>query len=197
MSTYPLRYYPKKGENKGKGGKRLLKAPVVVVRAAPRDRRLGLLTVDGRTFSCALGRSGISARKREGDGATPLAPLLVLTGFVRRDRGVSLAGLLHLSPIRCDDGWCDAPANANYNRPVRLPFADSHETMARADHLYDVCIVLDWNMRARRRNAGSAIFLHLAKPGFAPTEGCIAVDRQTMRQLLRFLRPGSRIAVVR
>jgi L,D-peptidoglycan transpeptidase YkuD (ErfK/YbiS/YcfS/YnhG family) len=63
-------------------------------------------------------------------------------------------------PIRADMGWCDAPADANYNRRVRLPFRAKHEKMLRDDRLYDVCIVLDWNIRPRRRNGGSAIYMH-------------------------------------
>ena len=72
-------------------------------------------------------------------------------------------------------GWCEVPDDRNYNRPVRMPYAASHERMLRADNLYDACIVLDWNIRPRRRGRGSAIFFHLARPGFTPTQGCVAV----------------------
>ena len=124
--------------------------------------------------------------KREGDGATPVASMRVVSGWFRPDRLLRPATALPLRPITAHNGWCDAPADPNYNRPVRLPFAASHETMLRADRLYDVCLVLDWNLPpfGRMRNGGSAIFLHIARPGFPPTEGCIAVAPETMRWLL-------------
>ena len=79
------------------------------------------------------------------------------------------------------------PDDRNYNRPVTIPYAASHETMRRQDRLYDFCIVLDWNIRPRRRGRGSAIFFHLARPGFTPTQGCVAVTLATMRRLLPHL----------
>lgn len=157
---------------------------MVTVRAAPGDPRKGILNVGGRVFPCALGRSGMGAPKREGDGKTPVAAMRPLYGWFRADRQPRPASRLPLRPITPRDGWCDAPGDANYNRPVRLPFSASHETMMRDDRLYDVCIVLDWNIHTRKRNRGSAIFLHIARPGFPPTEGCIAVAPETMRWLL-------------
>lgn len=170
---------------------------VIAVRAKPGNPCQGLLRAGGRTFTCALGRSGISAFKREGDGATPLAGMAVLDGYVRTDRTVLRAAGVALRPIRADDGWCDAPAHACYNKPVRLPFSASHERMKRDDRLYDHCLVLDWNIGSRRRYRGSAIFLHVARQGHPPTEGCIAVSPAVMRRLLPHLRRGTRIRVLR
>ncbi|MAW88959.1 MAG: hypothetical protein CMJ42_20775 [Phyllobacteriaceae bacterium] len=169
----------------------------LTVRAAPGNPCRGLIRAGNRTIPCALGRSGISAFKREGDGATPLAAMKLLSGYVRADRSMQRHAGVALRVIRADDGWCDAPAHGAYNRPVRLPFPASHETMMRADRLYDHCLVLDWNIAARRRFRGSAIFLHVAKPGFAPTEGCIAVAPGVMRLLLPHLRRGTVVRVVR
>jgi L,D-peptidoglycan transpeptidase YkuD (ErfK/YbiS/YcfS/YnhG family) len=157
------------------------------VRARPGNRAQGLLKVEGTVFRCALGKAGIRALKREGDGATPLGRLRLLAGYIRGERLPSRRSGLVLTPIRPDTGWCDAPADANYNRPVRLPYRPSHEKLGRGDHLYDVCVVLDWNVRPRRRNGGSAIFMHLARPGLRPTEGCIAVERRVMLRLLPHL----------
>jgi L,D-peptidoglycan transpeptidase YkuD (ErfK/YbiS/YcfS/YnhG family) len=166
------------------------------VRSRPGKRTEGLLNVEGAVFRCALGKAGISAFKREGDGATPLGRLHLLGGYIRPGRHPSRRSGLVLKPSRADMGWCDAPTDANYNRPVRLPFRASHEKMLRGDRLYDVCIVLGWNVRPRRRNGGSAIFLHLARPGFLPTEGCIAVERRTMLRLLPLLSRGTVINVL-
>ncbi|GAB4354983.1 MAG: L,D-transpeptidase [Oricola sp.] len=170
----------------------------IYVRTAPRDRRRGVLVAGNRAFACALGRGGMSARKREGDGATPAAAMRVVSGWFRPDRVVRPRTALALRAITARDGWCDAPADANYNRPVRLPFAKSHETMLRDDRLYDVCLVLGWNLEpfGRKRNGGSAIFLHVAKPGLAPTEGCIAVAPETMRRLLPRIGPGTVVTVL-
>lgn len=129
--------------------------------------------------------------KREGDGATPVAAMRVLGGGFRADRVRRPQTMLRLGPIRPRDGWCDAPADPNYNRPVTLPFTASHERLTRDDRLYDVCLVLDWNIRPRARNRGSAIFLHVARPGFPPTEGCIAVAPAAMRWLLPRIGPDT------
>ncbi len=196
MICSPSQDYSKKGElkeNRPKRGKRL---GLITVRAAPGSRTRGLLKAGGAVFACALGRSGISARKREGDGATPLAAMAVLSGYVRGDREKRKSGGVRLLITRADDGWCDAPNDANYNRPVRLPFSASCEKMRRDDRLYDICLVLDWNVRSRRRNRGSAIFFHLARPDFAPTEGCIAIQPAAMRRLLPLLRPGTVVRVL-
>ncbi len=169
---------------------------VLTVRVAPRDRRKGLINVAGTVFPCALGRSGVTARKREGDGATPLARMAVLHGYVRGDREKRKTGGLAVRITRLDDGWCDAPRDANYNRPVGLPYPASSERMMRDDRLYDICVVLDWNVSSRRRNRGSAIFFHLARPDFSPTEGCIAVQPAVMRRLLPLLRRGTTVRVL-
>jgi L,D-peptidoglycan transpeptidase YkuD (ErfK/YbiS/YcfS/YnhG family) len=92
--------------------------------------------------------------------------------------------------------WCDAPEDASYNRPVRKPFAKSHEEMLRGDHLYDICLVMDWNISARKRYRGSAIFFHLAKPGYLPTEGCIAVHQRDMLRLLPLIGPETVVRVL-
>lgn len=171
-------------------------APLLVVRPRPGHPTQGLLQFGRHSFSCALGRGGITTRKREGDGATPRGRLAVLWGYRRVDRGRVVPTRLQLRPIPRVLGWCDAPGDRNYNRPVRLPYAASHEVMRRHDHLYDVVIVLDWNMRPAVRGRGSAIFLHLARPGYTPTEGCVAVSRRTMMRLLPVLRRGTVIEVI-
>ena len=157
----------------------------------------GILSLQGRTFRCALGKGGIAALKREGDGATPLADLRVLGGYFRADGVVRRRDRLGLTPIGGDLGWCDAPDDRNYNRPVRLPYPASHENMRRKDRLYDVCIVLDWNISPRRRNCGSAIFLHIARPGYLPTEGCIALSPRDMQVILPLLSTRTVFRVMR
>lgn len=165
-------------------------ARILEVRRRPGKPSQGIINLAGLTFPCALGKGSVRTLKREGDGATPRATMKVLRGYFRRDGLVAPVTRLPMTPIRADLGWCEVPADRNYNRPVKMPYAASHETMRRKDHLYDACIVLDWNIRPRRRNCGSAIFFHLARPGYTPTEGCIAVSARTMQRLLPLL-PGA------
>lgn len=168
----------------------------LTVRARPGNAAQGLLVAGSRSFRCALGRGGISANKREGDGATPLGGMPLLSAYFRRGRVSAVSGL-PLTAIDPQLGWCDAPADRNYNRPVRLPYPASHEAMLRPDRLYDAVIVLDWNVRPRRRNRGSAIFLHIARPGFEPTEGCVAVTPAAMAWLLPRVSQRTVLRVVR
>jgi L,D-peptidoglycan transpeptidase YkuD (ErfK/YbiS/YcfS/YnhG family) len=145
-----------------------------------------------------LGSGGISAGKREGDGATPLARMRILGGYFRADRfAVARRTRLAMKLIDPDLGWCDGSGDRNYNRPVRLPYPVSHELMRRSDGLYDACLVLDWNISPRRRGRGSAIFFHLAQPGFTPTQGCVAVSARVMARLLPLLCGRTVVKVVR
>jgi len=104
---------------------------------------------------------------------------------------------LSMRRIGNTDGWCDAPDDRNYNRPVKLPYPASCETMKRGDRLYDVCIVLEANIKPRRRGMGSAIFFHITRPGFAPTEGCVAVSPRTMERMLPHLSRRTVMKVIR
>lgn len=178
--------YPKKcGRNAAERRRGELRR--LVVRQRPGCRHQGLLVAGQAVFPCAIGRSGITAAKREGDGATPLAAMRILHGYFRGDRFRPGRVALKLQPIAADLGWCEVPADRNYNRAVRIPYGASHETMRRADDLYDICLVLDWNIAPRHIGRGSAIFFHLARPGFTPTQGCVAVSRQVMARLLPLL----------
>lgn len=160
---------------------------VILITRHPRLATLGIITAGSLTFDCAIGRSGFSTFKREGDGATP-APCVLrpLWGYWRTDRGAKPDTTIPMVPIHDDLGWCDEPQHGAYNNPVRLPFAPSHETLKRDDELYDICIVLNYNMigHGRLRHRGSAIFMHVARPGYTPTQGCIALENRDLRRLL-------------
>lgn len=175
-------------------GKRV-RTSTIMVRKSPTDRLRGLVRIGPVTLQAALGRGGITAFKHEGDGGTPLAKMAVLAGFRRGGMLTPDRAGIALRRVNNKDGWCDAPDHAAYNRHVRLPFAASHETLIRNDSLYDFGFVLDWNIVSRRRGAGSAIFLHVAKPGFPPTQGCIALQRRDMLRLMPFLKRGTVIGV--
>jgi L,D-peptidoglycan transpeptidase YkuD (ErfK/YbiS/YcfS/YnhG family) len=145
----------------------------------------------------ALGRAGIRALKREGDGGTPLGRFPIRQVLYRADRGTRPRTSLPLHAIRANDGWCDDPSDRNYNRLIKLPSRRSAEGLKRADHLYDLVLVVGFNDRPRIKGKGSAIFLHLARPGLAPTDGCIALTRRDLLAVLAEARPGSAIWVLR
>jgi L,D-peptidoglycan transpeptidase YkuD (ErfK/YbiS/YcfS/YnhG family) len=149
----------------------------------------------GLVMPCALGKGGVSAFKREGDGATPRGRFLLRRVWFRPDRQRVATGFLPSCLTERSDGWCDDPGHVRYNRPVRLPFRASHERMWREDDIYDVVIEIGWNDRPAVRGRGSAIFLHLARPGYKPTEGCVAVSRRDMARLLPRLGPQTRIDI--
>lgn len=171
-------------------------ASIIVVRPQPGKKSRALVQCGHLVISAAIGRSGRSVLKREGDGATPVAAMPLLHGFRRSERHDRLASPLPMLRIRQDMLWCDQPGDANYNRLVKAPFKRSHEELKRKDGLYDVCLVMDWNITSRARNRGSAIFFHLIRPGYLPTEGCIAVSHRDMRRLLPFLRRGTVVRVL-
>lgn len=114
----------------------------------------------------------------------------------RPDRIARPRTALPVSPLHAGLGWCDAPGEANYNRIVKLPYVGSHERLWRSDHLYDVVVVLGYNDLPRSQGRGSAIFMHLARADYQPTEGCIAVSLQDMLRILEQAQPGNAVIVV-
>lgn len=144
----------------------------------------GLLRFRGETLRCALGAGGLRADKREGDGATPTGLLPLRRVLFRADRGPPPLAAVPVEPIAPEDGWCDDPGHPDYNRQVRLPHPARHERLWREDAIHDVVGVLGWNDAPVVRGRGSAIFLHLARPGLPPTAGCIALPGPDLRRLL-------------
>lgn len=145
----------------------------------------GLLRMGGLVFRCALGAGGVRADKSEGDGATPAGLMPLRRVLYRADRVAVPQGLrVRAEPIAPTDGWCDDPGHPDYNMQVALPHPARHERLWREDALYDILGVLGWNDAPVVRGRGSAIFLHLARPDYAPTEGCVALAGRDLRTLL-------------
>ena len=144
----------------------------------------GVLTLGGLRLRAAFGRGGVRAQKQEGDGATPAGLLPLRQVLYRADRIARPRAAVPVMPLAPHDGWCDDPMHADYNRPVRLPHDGRHEALWRADAAYDVIGVLGWNDAPVLRGMGSAIFLHVARPDFGPTEGCIALALSDLRSIL-------------
>lgn len=147
----------------------------------------GRFVLRGVIHRATLGAGGVSPFKEEGDHATPAGLLPLRRVLYRADRLKPPLCSVPLEPIAPADGWCDDPTHRDYNRMVHLPHDGRCEELWRADGLYDVVGVLGWNDRPVQRNRGSAIFLHVARPDHAPTEGCIALS---LPDLLRVLAEG-------
>ncbi len=144
----------------------------------------GMIAAPGVFAPCALGRAGTTPRKREGDGATPVGAFHLRAILYRPDRLPRPRSSLPVTAITPTSGWCDDPGHRAYNRPVTLPFEAGHENLWRDDRLYDLVVVLDYNLARPVAALGSAIFLHLARDDMAPTAGCVAIGLSAMRHLL-------------
>jgi L,D-peptidoglycan transpeptidase YkuD (ErfK/YbiS/YcfS/YnhG family) len=144
----------------------------------------GSLTLRGETFRAALGRGGVRSDKREGDGGTPVGVLPLRRVLYRPDRVEAPLSAVPVQTLAPTDGWCDDPAHADYNKLVRLPINASAEVLWREDAVYDIIGVLGWNDQPVRPGLGSAIFLHVAAAGFAPTDGCVALALDDLRHVL-------------
>jgi L,D-peptidoglycan transpeptidase YkuD (ErfK/YbiS/YcfS/YnhG family) len=150
---------------------------------------------DGERLRCALGRGGVRIDKREGDGATPVGNWPMRRLLYRPDRLAAPPTRLAANPIAAQDGWCDDPDDDAYNRPVRLPYRAGAEILWRDDGLYDLIVPLGYNDDPVVAGAGSAIFLHVAQPDYAPTEGCVALAQADLLRVLAGAAAGSRIVV--
>lgn len=159
------------------------------------DGRTGRLSWPGGDMPCALGKGGVTSDKREGDGATPLGSFPLRRLWFREDRLTAPKTGLMLRSISAADGWCDDPSHLAYNRPVALPFAASHERMAREDGLYDLVVELGYNDDPPIPGKGSAIFLHIARDRYLPTEGCVALAKEDLLRLLADCGPDSTLTV--
>jgi L,D-peptidoglycan transpeptidase YkuD (ErfK/YbiS/YcfS/YnhG family) len=148
-----------------------------------------------RVARCALGCGGVRVDKREGDGATPLGCFPLRRVLYRADRIARPETGLPMAPLDSHIAWCDDPADAAYNTPVRLPYSAECERLWRDDALYDLIAVIGYNDDPVEPGRGSAIFLHVARPDFAPTEGCVAMRLADLSELLRACRPGDQIVV--
>jgi len=138
-----------------------------------------------KIYRCTTGRSGILINKQEGDGATPVGMFPLLRVLYRPDRLNPPDTALPVQPLCSIDGWCNEPAHDDYNQPVKLPHIASHEQLWRQDNVYDMIVVIGHNNSPVIPGGGSAIFLHVAKPSFEPTAGCIALEFTDLKEVLQ------------
>lgn len=162
------------------------------------ETRAGRLGHRGQSYRAAIGKGGPLPllEKREGDGATPLGRFRLLGALLRPDRVVPPQTALPWRWLRPCDGWSDDPADPDYNRPISHPHRFSAERLWRDDHVYDVVLAISHNSEPVVPGLGSAVFLHLARPDWAPTEGCVAVAAETMLAILPHLAAGEVVEIV-
>jgi L,D-peptidoglycan transpeptidase YkuD (ErfK/YbiS/YcfS/YnhG family) len=167
----------------------------LVVRALNAAAQRGYLNFGPFRVPCALGRGGVKVLKREGDGATPRGRFPLRAVYYKSRVGMTPGTILQRRALRRNAGWCDSPSDRNYNRPVTLPYQQSAEHLWREDGIYDVIVVLGYNDVPRSKNRGSAIFMHLARSGFPPTEGCVALRPADLKRLLRVVPRRAEIVI--
>jgi L,D-peptidoglycan transpeptidase YkuD (ErfK/YbiS/YcfS/YnhG family) len=165
------------------------------IRAASSDPRRGWLTAGGLTVPVALGRGGIKANKREGDGGTPKGTFRPRKLWWRADRHPRPRTFLSVRAIGPEDAWCEDPSSRHYNMPVRLDRSGVGDRLRRGDQLYDFVVEIDHNSAPRIKGRGSAVFLHLARENFAPTAGCVSMTKSAMLRLLQRLGPRTKIVI--
>ena len=165
------------------------------IRPRPGHRSQGLMRAGQRVLPVALGRGGIRANKREGDGGTPRGRFRPLRLWWRPDRLCRPRASLPTRRINRAAAWSEDPNDRNYNRPVTRSASEPGDRLWRSDALYDLFIEIDHNVRPRVAGRGSAVFVHVARPGFAPTAGCVALRFPDLLQLVGRIGPKTRITI--
>jgi L,D-peptidoglycan transpeptidase YkuD (ErfK/YbiS/YcfS/YnhG family) len=168
---------------------------LIRIRRSPGSPSKGWLLTGAAAIPVALGRTGILANKREGDGATPRGQFRPVRLWYRADRGPRPQSLLPIRRIERGDAWSEDPADRNYNRPIKRRGEAMGDRLRRKDHLYDLIVEIDHNTRPRVAGRGSAVFIHLARRDFSPTAGCVALSGKRLRRLAEHLGRNTRIQI--
>ena len=146
-------------------------------------------------FRCALGKGGIKIKKREGDNITPKGSYKIVKVYYRKDRIKKIYTRITCNNIKRDMGWCDDPKSKKYNKLIKLPTQYNHEKLYRKDNIYDLILVLNYNMRPVIKNKGSAIFIHVANKNYKPTQGCISLKKQDLTKILSLLTKKTKVLI--
>ena len=145
---------------------------------------------------CAVGKRGISIKKKEGDLITPKGTFKIREIFYRKDRVQNLITRIKKTVIRKNMGWCDDPKSKKYNKLIYFPFKHSAEKFYRNDNIYDIILVLNFNMNPVKKNKGSAIFIHVAKKNFQPTQGCVALDKSELIKMVKSIKINTIVKII-
>ena len=146
-------------------------------------------------FKCAIGKAGIGEKKIEGDNITPKGTYKVIKIYYRKDRVKELVSQIKLIKIKKNMGWCDDPKSKKYNQLIYLPTKYSHEKLYRRDNIYDLIVVLNYNIKPIIKNKGSAIFIHIARKNYKKTSGCIALKKNNLMKLVLKIQKNIKIKI--
>ena len=152
------------------------------------------LTYNKLKVKCAIGKKGIGYKKKEGDLLTPAGQFKIKYILYRKDR-VKISTKLEKKIIKKNMGWCDDPKSNQYNKLIKLPFAYNHEKLFKKENIYDIILVLNYNMNPVKKNKGSAIFIHVAKNNFRKTEGCVAIKKLNLIKLIKKINPSTKVKI--
>ena len=155
----------------------------------------GQLKYKNLKFKCALGKAGIGKKNIEGDNITPKGTYRIIQIYYRKDRVKKISSSFKLNKITKSMGWCDDPSSKKYNQLIRLPTKYSHEKLYQKNNIYDLLLVIDYNMNPVVINKGSAIFIHVAKKNYKPTAGCIALKKRDILKLIKILKLNTKILI--
>ena len=152
------------------------------------------LTYNKLKVRCAIGKKGIGYKRKEGDLITPKGRFKIKYILYRKDR-VKISTKMKKKVIKKNMGWCDDPNSKQYNKLVKLPFFYRHEKLFKKESIYDIILVLNYNMNPIKKNKGSAIFIHVAKNNFRKTEGCVAIKKQNLIKIVKKLNLNSEVKI--
>jgi L,D-peptidoglycan transpeptidase YkuD (ErfK/YbiS/YcfS/YnhG family) len=158
-------------------------------------KKSGYLEYKNLKFRCALGKAGIKKKKKEGDNITPKGTFKIIRVYYRRDKIKNITASIKKRKIKKNIGWCDDPVSNSYNKEIKLPSKFGHEKLYRKDNLYDLILVLNYNINPIIKNKGSAIFIHIAKKNYKPTAGCIALKQRDLLELLKNIKKNTKIKI--
>jgi L,D-peptidoglycan transpeptidase YkuD (ErfK/YbiS/YcfS/YnhG family) len=147
-------------------------------------------------FRCSLGKNGITKNKVEGDKCTPSGIYKLKQVFYRADRIKKITTNLKKIKIKKNMGWCDDSSSKKYNHLIKIPNKFSHEKLYRKDHIYDIIVVLNYNMNPVIKKKGSAIFLHIAKKNYSKTLGCIGLKKNDLLEILNKVKKNNKIKII-
>jgi L,D-peptidoglycan transpeptidase YkuD (ErfK/YbiS/YcfS/YnhG family) len=155
----------------------------------------GYLKYKNLKFRCALGKAGIGKKKIEGDSITPRGKFNIVKIYYRSDRVKKISSKYRLIKISKNMGWCDDPNSKKYNQLINLPTKYTHEKLYRKDNVYDLLIVLNYNMRPIFKNKGSAIFIHIARQNYKKTSGCVAIKKPHLIKLIKTIKKNTKVVI--
>ena len=153
------------------------------------------LTYQNNKVKCAIGKKGIGRKQKEGDQITPRGTFRVKDILYRKDKINYLRSVIKKTQIKKNMGWCDDPKSKDYNKLIKYPFNYKSEKLYRSNNIYDIILVLDFNMHPIKKNKGSAIFIHISNNKYSPTQGCIAIKKKELLKLIKFIDKKTKIII--